>query len=207
MTEALKEDISRRRWAVQYRDGLMIALLVFRPIRLRSLALLRVGRHVLKTTTGYEIRLAEDEVKAGGPLVHRLPDVLAPLMDHYLSEVRPLLAGTEIDDHLWLAWKGGRLSDNEIYRQLRQATSKAFGKAVGPQLFRDCAATSVAIDDPAHIAIVMPLLGHTTQRTSERYYNHAQAADASRTYGSMVRGKRRTISKARRNPRRSKDGS
>lgn len=203
MDEALDEDISRRRWAVQYRDGLTIALLVCRPIRLRSLALLRVGQHLVKTTAaGYEIRLAEDEIKVGGPLAHRLPDMLTPLIDHYLNEVRPLLAGPARDDHLWLAWKGGALSDRQIYHQLTTRTAKAFGKKVNPQLFRDCAATSVAIDDPAHIAIVMPLLGHTTLRTSERHYNQARGVDASRTFGSMVRGKRRNIKKARRKPRR-----
>jgi len=47
-------------------------------------------------------------------------------------------------------------------------------------LFRDCAATSIAIDDPDHIGIASRLLGHRAASTTERYYNHARSVEASR---------------------------
>jgi integrase/recombinase XerD len=53
-------------------------------------------------------------------------------------------------------------------------------RLLGLGLFRDCAATSVAIHDPAHIGIASPLLGHRTETTTERFYNQARSVEASR---------------------------
>ena len=39
-------------------------------------------------------------------------------------------------------------------------TAAAFGHPVNPHLFRDCAATSIAIDDPQHVRIASQILGH-----------------------------------------------
>ena len=53
------------------------------------------------------------------------------------------------------------------------------GRAINPHLFRDCAATSIAIDDPGHVGIACRLLGHRAASTTERYYNHARGVEAS----------------------------
>jgi hypothetical protein len=52
------------------------------------------------------------------------------------------------------------------------------GRPINPYLFRDCAATSVAIDDPRHIGIAWRLLGHRTPKTTEQYYNQARSVEA-----------------------------
>jgi integrase/recombinase XerD len=54
------------------------------------------------------------------------------------------------------------------------------GQPINPHLFRDCAVTSVAIDDPANIGVASRLLGHRTRSTTERYYNQACGVEASR---------------------------
>jgi hypothetical protein len=54
------------------------------------------------------------------------------------------------------------------------------GQAIHPYLFRDCAATTIAIDDPAHVGIAFRLLGHRTEPTTERYYNQARGVEVSR---------------------------
>jgi hypothetical protein len=38
-----------------------------------------------------------------------------------------------------------------------------------PHLFRDCAATTLAIPDPAHVGAVAAILGHTNSRTRCRH--------------------------------------
>jgi len=67
-----------------------------------------------------------------------------------------------------------------IYIRIVARTREGLGRAVNPHLFRDCAATSVAIDDPAHVGIASRLLGHRTGSTTERYYNLAGSVEASR---------------------------
>jgi integrase len=64
--------------------------------------------------------------------------------------------------------------------RITSRTWEGLGRAINPHLFRDCAATSIAIDDPDHIGIVSRLLGHRAASTAERYYNHARSVEASR---------------------------
>ena len=51
-----------------------------------------------------------------------------------------------------------------------------------PHLFRDAAATSIAIHDPEHVTNIMPVLGHSTLTTCERHYNQAQGLEAGRRW-------------------------
>ena len=53
---------------------------------------------------------------------------------------------------------------------------------INPHLFRDCAATTIAIEDPEHVRIASQILGHRSAATTERYYNQAQTIDAARRY-------------------------
>jgi hypothetical protein len=47
-------------------------------------------------------------------------------------------------------------------------------------LFRDCAATSIAIDNPKHVGDASLVLGHAGHRMTEKHYNHARSLEASR---------------------------
>jgi len=78
---------------VAYRDGLLLALLAACPLRRRSLALLEVGRHLVRGTDGYRLRLGPAETKNGTAYGAPLPASLAPWLDRYLGEVRPRLLG------------------------------------------------------------------------------------------------------------------
>ena len=82
-----------------------------------------------------------------------------------------------------------------IYFAISELTKERFGHVVNPHLFRDSAATSIAIEDPEHVHIVRSVLGHASLQTSERYSTHAQTVEASRRY-------QRRILELRRNPRR-----
>jgi integrase/recombinase XerD len=72
------------------------------------------------------------------------------------------------------------MTDNGIYDRIVARTHEGLGQAINPHLFRDAAATSIAIDDPAHIGIASRLLGHRSGSTTERYYNQARSVEASR---------------------------
>ena len=70
----------------------------------------------------------------------------------------------------------------------KKATMAAFGRYLSPHLFRDCAATTIAIDDPRHARSIMDILGHSTLATSEKHYNQARSLDASRQYQKIIAG-------------------
>src|SRR6516162_364502 len=78
---------------------------------------------------------------------------------------------------------------NDRDRDLRsypRDTQKAFGRAINPHLFRDAAATTLAIADRAHVRVAAPLLGHRTFTTTERFYQQAKSFDAHRAYVNAI---------------------
>ena len=72
------------------------------------------------------------------------------------------------------------MSRNGIYDRITKLTLKSLGHTIHPHLFRDCAATSLAIEDPRHVRIAASLLGHRRFKTTERYYIQARNIEASR---------------------------
>jgi hypothetical protein len=78
------------------------------------------------------------------------------------------------------------ISPGSVYGRIMALTREAFGHSVHPHLFRDSAATSIACEDPAHVYITKSILGHSTLRTSERHYNHAQSLEATRCYQARI---------------------
>jgi integrase/recombinase XerD len=75
-----------------------------------------------------------------------------------------------------------------IYDRIRVQTKQHFGVALNPHLFRDAAATTLAIADPAHVRLAAPLLGHRTFTTTERYYQQARAQEAHRAFVDVILG-------------------
>ena len=79
------------------------------------------------------------------------------------------------------------MTEMAIYDLIRARTKAAFGKALNPHLFRDAAATTIAISSPEHVRSAAPLLGHRTFTTTERHYIQAMGLDAHRRFVNAVR--------------------
>ncbi len=87
-----------------------------------------------------------------------------------------------VGDTLWVSSHGSPMTQMALYDQIRQRASEGLGKAVNPHLFRDAAATTLAIEDPQHVRLATPLLGHRHPGTTERHYQQAQALEAHREF-------------------------
>ena len=128
------------------------------------------------------------ETKTHQPIEAPWPDRLAPALEVYLRQHRPVLCGLRnrwtrpVGNALWVSTHGSPMTMIAIYDVVTRRTAAAFGQSINPHLVRDCAATSIAIDDPAHVRIASQILGHRSAQTTERYYNQAQAIDAARRY-------------------------
>ncbi len=185
---------------VQYRDGLMIALLAARPVRLKNLTAIKIGHHLIRSDDVYWLVFEASEVKNQRHIEVPIPDVLTPYIDDYLAHHRPRLLQGNQSDRLWISRFGGDLTGNSIRRQIKLHTEAAFGKAIYPHLFRDCAATSIAIHDPEHVWITANILGHNTLATSQKYYDQSRMLEAGRHYQSTIADLRRTVSEEARGP-------
>lgn len=201
MAEAEAEPSLRPcRAAVQYRDGLMIAFLAARPLRISTFAALKLERHLAIRGDRYWLDIPGDIMKSGKPLEVPLPADLTPYLERYLAVYRPLLLGGDAGDNIWISQFGAPLSRFGISGQIRFHTREEFGESITPQLFRDCAATSIAVQDPDHVHVAAILLGHKTLSTTQRYYNQARLLDASRRYHAQIRKLRGPLRQGGRHP-------
>jgi integrase/recombinase XerD len=78
-----------------------------------------------------------------------------------------------------------------IYDRITRVTLRGLGRAIHPHLFRDAAATILAIEDPRHVRIASCLLAHRTLSTTEKYYNQAHAVEAARLMQNLLISLRR----------------
>jgi integrase len=167
--------------ASHYRDALIIALLITCPtMRLGNLTMIRIGRHLQTAGEGYRLNFSASETKTDKPLSISVPASLAAYLEYYIDIVRPILVDGTDTDRLWITKYGEPMKGKSVYDRIIKVTERAFGKPINPHLFRDCAVTTVTIEDPEHIGIAAPILGHTDPRTTEKHYIQANAIAAGR---------------------------
>jgi integrase/recombinase XerD len=185
MAEAEQQTTPLKR-AMQFRDGLIISFLVARPIRLRNLTGLDLDRTLLCHDGQWWIEVPASETKTKHPIDLPWPETLLAPLEIYLARHREVLvqmrrhSADPAGSALWVSEHGSPMHRGTIYAQIRHRTREGLGQAINPHLFRDCATTSIAIEDPGHIGIASPLLGHLTSTTTERNYNQARSIEATR---------------------------
>ena len=170
------------RQPARFRDGLMIALLASRPLRLANLVALRIGQNLVRVDDGYWLCFGADETKGKRPYEAPLPEALVLWLELYLARFRPVLLRGSESDHLWISTQAQPMAEITAYGIIRRLGERELGVRLNPHLFRDCVATSIALEDPEHVRITAPLLGHASLTLSTRHYNQARAAEAVRRH-------------------------
>lgn len=174
--------------AIQYRDGLLMALLACVPMRLKNLSELRLGASLRKESSDWLIILPGIETKTHKPYESAWPAELAARLEHYLAAYRPLLGARRrtskipAGDYVWTSAEGRPLSAKRINELLKLRTEAAFGRRVNPHLFRDAGATTMAIEDPTNVGVMVAVLGHAGPKTMERHYQQASGLQAQQAY-------------------------
>jgi hypothetical protein len=96
--------------AVQYRDGLMIALTGFAPLRRKNLAALDLMRHLHFSDEVCTIVISREETKTGTPVEFEIPTLLISYLNDYRTFVRPQLGPAPRETSLWVSLTGRALS-------------------------------------------------------------------------------------------------
>ena len=200
MAQAEAATDGRTVWcAADYRDGLIIALLAHRPIRARNLCMIQCRRQLVQRNGVWWLVFSSDQTKTSRPIEMPFPAELAFNLERYLATHRPVLLEVgqrhkrPRTDALWVSSVGRAMHYASISFQVRHRTAAAFGRALSPHIFRDCAATSIAIMDPEHVRMIPPILGHAGLATSERHYNQARSLEAGRRYQQTIAELRRRV--------------
>ena len=95
---------------IQYRDGLLLALLTIWPIRRRGLAALTVSRHLEFDDAGVNILLHPADTKSRRAESVRVPEQFLSLSDALFEGNPTVLLGHSVPDGFWVSYQGRPLS-------------------------------------------------------------------------------------------------
>jgi integrase/recombinase XerD len=170
--------------AIDFRDGLIIALLALRPMRRKNFAALKLRDNIFKRNGVWRIVLQSYETKTHAYSDVEWPSDLTASLDAYLDLYRPALMARRgrwqkaIGDALWISSHGSALTEMAFYQQVTKRTKEQFGKSINPHQFRHIAASTMADECPEHVRIGASILGHSSFQTTENYYIQGQLAQA-----------------------------
>jgi integrase len=175
--------------ARQVRNGLMVALLGMCPIRLKNFAALEIGRSFVEIKGRWWIVLAASETKENRPDERPIDELLKPVIDHYLSQHRPVLARTDNPvSGLWLSSNDGApMSYAGVESVIKATTLLTVGIDVSPHLFRASGASTVATRGGYSPHLASALLHHTHPNITNAHYNRATSLSAADSLRQIVR--------------------
>jgi hypothetical protein len=175
-----------------FRDGLIIAILACRAPRLRSLADMRLDRHLRLVGEEFWLCFGKGDVKNRKPIEYSLPEGLTPYIHRYLDEVRPRLLQDLRSEWVWVIDEGGRFQDIGIGQMIRRRSLASFGHAFGPHRFRHALATTLAEEDPENPGLAAGLLGVTEQVVAGHYRRAKTTRTALRLQKQLAEERERT---------------
>jgi hypothetical protein len=164
--------------AIQYRDGLLIAIFSSRAPRRGVVTLMEIGTHLIREGDLYWLVFDETEMKGGRYSDKYLPPALTPYMTRYLDHHRRVLLrdpdGLSDVPGLWIGEHARPIGGPGIHSAICKRTKAEFGVAIPPHRFRDCLATSFAYEDPANLRAATSVLDHAGPEMVDRHYNQSQ---------------------------------
>ena len=185
-------ELSFYKRALMFRDGLMIAILIHRPLRLSNFASIDVGGRLQILAKSAVLFFPAEEMKGKRDFEAHFPAKYLSDLKTYLEIYRPYLLSLKHEDTpdhvsgLWISNEGKQLSELSLRNAIKKHTKREFGQDLTPHLFRDCAVTTLVRDEPESARITRSILSHSTIETTNRHYNQAQMIDASRRHTKMM---------------------
>jgi hypothetical protein len=203
LTLVKEAQLARRRrpiWrAGQIRDGLMIAMLAYHPIRLRTFSELELGRSFVREGDRWVIKLSGQQVKTGRPDLRLVRARLNAAIALYLTWARPrlqrrydeaVIGGEEPSPHLtgplWVGQYGEALGYSSVEKRIVETTRATIGTALSPHDFRRCGAFTARYRAGSEPYLASGLLQHRDQRIVDEHYNLASSLEAGLTFGDWI---------------------
>ncbi len=171
---------TRTAHAFQYRDGLIIAFLALIPLRSRTLAALRIGRHLIKVGELWELDIPAADTKSRRRLDYPISKELSARIDLYLERFRGRISGADKHTSLWSSNQSRPMCPDAIYGAVVRRTKESFGFGVNLHRFRHAAASFWSSHDPVNVRGAKDLLGQASFATTEKFYIMAQSRLAGR---------------------------
>jgi site-specific recombinase XerD len=178
--------------ALAFRDGLMIALLIRRPSRIKNFASLAIGDNLVIEGAAVSFAFRASEMKSKRPMDIPFPEPLLWALERYVEHYRPILLSESgkakgiSTNALWISRDGTVLAEGPLHNAIRRRTREAFRAPIPPHWFRDCAVTKLVRDAPASARLTSSVLGHASHQIANRHYNQALMIDSARRHAQVL---------------------
>ena len=190
--------------ALRAQSALAVAILILgAPLRIKNLASLQLGVHVLETrplgaggsagmgigamgtTTTRHIVVPGKEVKNARDLEFTLPNILCKYLDIYVTRCLPILVRGG-STYLFPNTTGGSKTPGSLSVQLKTFVKRETGLIFNAHLSRHLAAKLFLERHPGDYSVVQQLLGHKDLQTTMRAYVGLEQGDAIKRYDQMM---------------------
>lgn len=168
--------------AVQFGDGLLMAVAACTRDRLKNLSSIGLGRNLAFGEPRYILQFEPHETKGRKHHVSELPSRLSPFIDEYLAVHRAQLLQDRSSDILFISCYRGPLSRQSMYIRFRSATLQELGVELTPHDVRGAAVTDLVEKHPELVDMAPDLLHHSSSRTTHAHYIRARQIVAQRRY-------------------------
>ena len=164
--------------ATQVRNGLMVAMLGFHPIRRKNFAALEIGRSLVKIRGRWWIILSAAETKENRADERRVNRLLIPVL------IRP----DSPPSALWLSSShAARLADKYVATLIGATTLSTVGVKLSPHLFRTSAASAAAVYGGDNPYLGSAVLHNADPRVTLEHYNRATSLTAAESFRQLIR--------------------
>ena len=189
--------------ALRAQSALAVAILILgAPLRIKNLASLQLGVHVLETrpiglggnggvlagkgaTTSRHIGLPALETKSSKDMEFTLPSGLCKYIDIYNARCLPILVRGG-STYLFPNTTGGTKREDGLSVQIKTFIKRETGLIVNAHLYRHLAAKLYLERNPGDYPTVQMLLGHKDLQTTLRAYVGMEQGDAIKRYDQMM---------------------
>lgn len=189
----LREEVDRglltgKRASVRASLALAIALLLVVPVRRQNLTAIELDTHLVRVGGRWHLIFEDHEVKNRQVLEFILPERTVELLEWYLREHRPMLAGA--DTKALFPGRGGKTKrGNTLGTQISELVHRYTGLTINPHLFRHIAAKLYLDVRPGGYEVVRRVLGHKKIATTTGFYSGAESTAAALHFDEVILGR------------------
>jgi integrase len=200
MKEARSNRLTARRAALQVQIAVAIEILIMAPIRIENLVKIDLDRHLVRPGRSRDrlhIVFVENEVKNETELHFPLPPESVVLLETYLRDYRPRLAGPG-NRKLFPGQGMTAKSKCTLRQQISQTILRRTGLKVHPHLFRHAGAKIYLDQNPGAYEVMRRVLAHKSINTTTMYYTGSETDSAVRHFDEVILSLRRSNASRRR---------
>lgn len=178
---------SGQRTAITFRNGLMLVVQTLFTLRLRNLAEITIGVHLVRRGQRWFLQFQET-VKNKADLDYEVPGWLASYLEIYLDHHRPILLG-DGPDHggLWVCDDGEPMKPGGVHAVFDHLCRTPDGKRLSTHPFRHAKATAFILRNPANLDLAAAALGHDGVGSVNQVYDRSGGISASHAWNAIRR--------------------